>query len=305
MLYYIRDNQGNLEGIKYNNEIYYYIKNISNDITGILNNNLEQIVFYEYDSYGNIISIKDTNGNEITDSNNIGIINPYRYKGYYYDTETNLYYLNTRYYSPVFGRFINADGYLSTGTSIIGNNMYAYCDNNPINNVDEDGTLAFAPALPWIGKALVDIISIVTVAIIATIAALGVGTVTESLVSKAWEPNTKEEEPRNQTVYELLDKNNQVQYVGRTKNISTRLQAHRRNPYRSELVFKIYKSGLTYNEARGVEHRLIIQEKTLNRANKMNNQINGIRWDNKKYDIYMKASERFCDIDGCITYVGE
>ena len=305
VLYYIRDNQGNLEGIKYNNEIYYYIKNISNDITGILNNNLEQIVFYEYDSYGNIISIKDTNGNEITDSNNIGIINPYRYKGYYYDTETNLYYLNTRYYSPVFGRFINADGYLSTGTSIIGNNMYAYCDNNPINNVDEDGTLAFAPALPWIGKALVDIISIVTVAIIATIAALGVGTVTESLVSKAWEPNTKEEEPRNQTVYELLDKNNQVQYVGRTKNISTRLQAHRRNPYRSELVFKIYKSGLTYNEARGVEHRLIIQEKTLNRANKMNNQINGIRWDNKKYDIYMKASERFCDIDGCITYVGE
>ena len=154
VLYYIRDNQGNLEGIKYNNEIYYYIKNISNDITGILNNNLEQIVFYEYDSYGNIISIKDTNGNEITDSNNIGIINPYRYKGYYYDTETNLYYLNTRYYSPVFGRFINADGYLSTGTSIIGNNMYAYCDNNPINNVDEDGIMAIGLGLFITGAIL-------------------------------------------------------------------------------------------------------------------------------------------------------
>ena len=86
-----------------------------------------------------ILNIKDAQGNEIIDPNNIGLINPYRYRSYYYDQETGLYYLQSRYYNPEWGRFLNADGMVSTGTSILGHNMYTYCDNNPVTKYDPTG----------------------------------------------------------------------------------------------------------------------------------------------------------------------
>ena len=65
--------------------------------------------------------------------------NPLRYRGYYYDRETEFYYLNSRYYDPKTGRFINADSYVSTGQGIMGYNMFAYCGNNPVNRSDTEG----------------------------------------------------------------------------------------------------------------------------------------------------------------------
>ena len=73
---------------------------------------------------------------------NIANLNPIRYRGYYYDAETGFYYLNSRYYDPEICRFINADGYVSTGQGLLGNNMFAYCLNNPINMLDSMGTEA-------------------------------------------------------------------------------------------------------------------------------------------------------------------
>ena len=72
--------------------------------------------------------------------------NPLRYRGYYYDTDLGLYYLQTRYYDSNTGRFINADGYISTGTGLLGYNMYAYCNNNPVMYVDSAGN---SPGLIW------------------------------------------------------------------------------------------------------------------------------------------------------------
>ena len=69
----------------------------------------------------------------------LGAQNPLRYRGYVYDTETGLYYLQSRYYNPAWGRFINADAYASTGQGIIGNNMFAYCGNNPVIRHDPTG----------------------------------------------------------------------------------------------------------------------------------------------------------------------
>ena len=64
---------------------------------------------------------------------------PIRYRGYVYDNETGFYYLSSRYYDPAIKRFINADGYASTGQGFLGLNMFAYCGNNPVANMDQDG----------------------------------------------------------------------------------------------------------------------------------------------------------------------
>ncbi len=137
-IYYLHDLTG-LLGLEYNGNTYYYVKNIQDDIIGILNSNYERVVTYEYDSWGKIQSIKDSQENEITDENNIGLINPFRYRGYYYDSETELYYLNSRYYSPKWKRFINADEILGANKDLLSYNLYIYCSNNPITLIDQSG----------------------------------------------------------------------------------------------------------------------------------------------------------------------
>ena len=95
--------------------------------------------WYEYDAWGNVVSV---GGNA-----DIANLNPIRYRGYYYDAETGFYYLNSRYYDPEVCRFINADGYTSTGQGLLGNNMFAYCLNNPINTNDYSGNYAASVGL--------------------------------------------------------------------------------------------------------------------------------------------------------------
>lgn len=139
MLYFLRDDSNSLLGFTYNNKTYYYKKNAFDDIIGIYDSNYKEVCTYSYDAYGNILSIKDNTGKNITDTSNIAIINPFRYRSYYYDTETNLYYLNSRYYSPRMGRFINCDGIIGSYKSVTGYNLYAYCSNNPVDSCDMNG----------------------------------------------------------------------------------------------------------------------------------------------------------------------
>ncbi len=94
---------------------------------------------YSYDPWG-AVTVLTANGSAHNSSTSIGMINPPRYRGYYYDTETSFYYLQTRYYDPALGRFLNADSYASTGQGFIGWNMFAYCGGDPINNQDFHGT---------------------------------------------------------------------------------------------------------------------------------------------------------------------
>lgn len=147
VLYFIRDDDDKLVGFKYNSDIYYYVKNLQNDIIGIKNANSDIIATYEYDSFGKILSIKDSNGNEITSDTHIAHINPFRYRSYYYDSETNLYYLNTRYYNPEWGRFLNMDGILGANSDILSFNLYSYCSNNFTNYNDQTGTGLFSAAI--------------------------------------------------------------------------------------------------------------------------------------------------------------
>ena len=138
IIHYMYDLTGVI-GLDYNGDRYYYIKNIQDDVVGILNEDFNQVISYEYDSWGKLISIKDVNGNIVTDKTNIGIINPFRYRSYYYDNETELYYLKQRYYNPEWGRFINSDVLLGVNSDINSYNLYAYTSNNPITFSDESG----------------------------------------------------------------------------------------------------------------------------------------------------------------------
>lgn len=139
MIYYIRDINKNLIGFKYNNNTYYYLKNGQNDIISIMDINNNILANYKYDSWGKLLAIYDSNGIDVTNNtSHIGNINPFRYKSYYYDIESGLYYLKNRYYNPNLRRYINIDSRLND--TILGTNLYSYCENNPISREDEDGT---------------------------------------------------------------------------------------------------------------------------------------------------------------------
>ena len=120
-------------GFVYNNTLYTYRKNIFGDIIAVYNGT-SKVAEYAYDAYGNC---------RVITGSNIGTLNPFRYRGYYFDEDMKLYYLQSRYYDPETGRFINADdvSYLDPET-IHGLNLYAYCLNNPVMYVDPSGKLA-------------------------------------------------------------------------------------------------------------------------------------------------------------------
>ena len=125
---------GSPYGFTYNGTSYFYLLNIQGDIIGIYDSDGNVVVEYTYDSWGKLISITGSL------ASTIGVKNPLRYRGYYYDTETSLYYLQARYYDPDTARFINADALLIAGNDYIqGMNRYAYCINNPVNLIDASG----------------------------------------------------------------------------------------------------------------------------------------------------------------------
>ena len=118
---------------------YYFAHNWRGDITSIYDAGGNVVAKYEYDDWGNVLTVTDANNKSITDKNHIANLNPFRYRSYYYDSESGLYYLMSRYYDPVVHRFINADDRIDTNNSILGSNLFAYCNNNPIIYYDPNG----------------------------------------------------------------------------------------------------------------------------------------------------------------------
>ena len=131
---FMYDENGEAFGIDINGKEYFYVKNAQNDVIAIVNSNNETVVSYQYDSWGKLLSCEDTSENDI-----VSFINPYTYRSYFYDSDTEMYFLKSRYYNPELCRFISADGYVQTGQGLLDKNMFAYCGNNPVNRVDETG----------------------------------------------------------------------------------------------------------------------------------------------------------------------
>ena len=131
IIWYTYNSEGDVIGFEYQNEIYSYEKNAQDDIIGIIDKDGNIICRYIYDTWGDIVAIEG--------DKKIADVNPFRYRCYYFDTETNLYYIESRYYDPTTGRFISADMLINNGEGILGSNMYAYCVNNPVNMKDVGG----------------------------------------------------------------------------------------------------------------------------------------------------------------------
>ena len=160
---YLYDENGSPIGLTYKGTTYYYRKNLQGDIINITDSTGAKVVTYTYNAWGKIMSM--------TGNMELAVNNPFRYRGYYYDVESGLYYLNSRYYDPQTGRFINADApeILDGGNDhLLENNLFAYCFNDPVNRFDDSGNWS----LPNWAKSAIGAAAI-AVGVIATAATGG------------------------------------------------------------------------------------------------------------------------------------
>ena len=145
---YLYDGDGQLTAMTYKGKDYYFIRDNLRVITGLVDSEGKTVVNYSYNSWGKLLGITGSM------AESLGKDNPYRYKGYYYDEETGMYYLKSRYYDPEICRFISADSVtvmIDSPMSLADKNLYAYCDNDPVNKKDEEGELPQFVVLGIIG----------------------------------------------------------------------------------------------------------------------------------------------------------
>ena len=192
------DANGHPLTVIYDGNVYFYVTNLQGDVVGIVDGGGALVAGYAYTAWGECY---ETGGSHQT---TLGKLNPLRYRGYVYDVETGLYYLQSRYYNPEWGRFINADSYVSTGQGLTGNNMFAYCGNDPINRIDAHGNawetvwdvasllisvgeVAANPTDPWAWAGLLG--DVIDVAIPCIIRALKPTSAVSTSSSLLWMPS--------------------------------------------------------------------------------------------------------------------
>ena len=135
---YYYDSNSEVIGFNYNNNDYFYLKDVQGNVSKIIDTSGNIMVEYYYSCYG--YNIKTIDNSNIS----LSTINPYRYRSYYQDNETGWYYLNSRYYDSDTCRFISMDdiSYLGASNTINSYNLFTYCENNPVMYVDYEGNLS-------------------------------------------------------------------------------------------------------------------------------------------------------------------
>ena len=136
-IYFSYTPEGVPMALAYEGTSYVYVTNLQGDVLHIVDTTGTVIGGYTYDAWGGQVGAGTAT---------ICQLNPLRYRGYVYDTETGLYYVSSRYYDPEIGRWINADIYTATGQGFVGNNMFIYCLNNPFCRVDIQGYISVEAA---------------------------------------------------------------------------------------------------------------------------------------------------------------
>jgi len=132
-LHFFYDSQSRPAMVEYEGAIYRYVHNLQGDIVAIVDAAGTPVVEYKYDAWGSHVSAAGFS------YSSIGVLNPFRYRDYSFDAETNLYYSSDRYYSPQLTRFINADSLSCGHKGLLANNKFSYCANNPVVRADTNG----------------------------------------------------------------------------------------------------------------------------------------------------------------------
>ena len=280
---FVYDENNQPLAMKYNNTLYYYVLNAQGDVVRIVNSSRSVVASYTYDPWGKIISSSGT----------LADINPLRYRGYYYDSETGFYYLQSRYYDPAIGRFINADSYASTDmVGLLSTNMFSYCENNPVMRVDPTGKFwdildCFMAALSWeefvsnpswagFGWAVADTISLLPGIPSVSYVRRGLeiaDTVQDISKSMRRIQDAAETLPRgNNYVYYSLNSNGIIDYVGITNNFERRSAEWARKGR----VIQHYVDGVDRTSARYVEQAVIDTFGMKKNGGLLDNKINSI-----------------------------
>ena len=276
-------------------EYYFYENNIFGDITAIYDDEGNVVASYKYDAWGNLTTTSSKN-NFFTDAS------LFKYRGYIYDWDTGFYYLQSRYYDPEVGRFLNSDSveYLGANGDLISYNLYAYCSNNPVMNTDYTGHFvisATVATLLGIGVALVIFDLWMCTPEGQKIVQESASALAQAIDNAFDAPSDKiaeriqkldDKHKGEYTVYALKDDSGNIQYVGRTKNLERRLAEHSRKGSKTEGLRLAYSiQGLTWSEARGLEQLGIASYNTINLGK---NSINGISPKNINREAYLTAA---------------
>jgi RHS repeat-associated protein len=285
-------------------DVYWYGKNLQGDILHVYDDFGTKLVSYTYTAWGKTtISYSGSGASTTAVKNNL------TYRGYYYDSDLGMYYLQSRYYDPNTCRFINADAALYH--SMLGYNLFVYCENTPVTRVDPSGDYSVAikdddinPLNDWLFEGGVagggglygspsfgDVIALGATVIIAAAIDKKDRKVSYMIDGKI-ESNIEYQEINGYTVYGLFNGTECV-YVGRTKNVLARKYAHSLNPHRTGLEFVILEEDLDLFTARGLEQYYMQLHHTINAAKEASNQINGISPKNKKRFIYYKHAAKY------------
>ena len=280
---FVYDESNQPLAMKYNGKVYYYVLNAQGDVVRIVDGSRSVVASYTYDPWGKIISSSGTLAN----------VNPLRYRGYYYDSETGFYYLQSRYYDPEIGRFINADSYASTDmVGLLSTNMFSYCENNPVMRVDPTGKFwdildCFMAALSWeefvsnpswagFGWAVADTISLLPGIPSVSYVRRGLeiaDTVQDISKSMRKIQDAAETLPRgNNYVYYSLNSNGIIDYVGITNNFERRSAEWARKGR----VIQHYVDGVDRTSARYVEQAVIDTFGMKKNGGLLDNKINSI-----------------------------
>ena len=300
------DNEESVCGIFYNGTPYYFQKNLQGDIIGITDQNGAVKARYSYDAWG-VCTIAQ-------DHSEIGIatINPYRYRGYYFDEEMGFYYVFSRYYDSVIGRFLNAD-ILIDNRSVLDINLYTYCWNSAENNYDSTGyyttplvlrdsiitlmsgaltgimtsisasmaSIKVAIATSWFIPVCIAATAIAIVGIIYAVNKVMALSISAATTISAVKANIKKGGVRpggGHTVYVIARKGTyDVVYVGRTCNFTKRQLAHQKRFPKTQYTMYAVKTGLSLRQARALEQS-IITGYSIDTLKNMINSISPKKW---------------------------
>lgn len=178
LVVYLYDNNGAPIGMRYRTSsmaegvfyTFWFERNLQGDVVAVYNETGTKVRSYTYDAWGN----KTTTIHNSSGTNSYAQYNAITYRGYYFDSETNLYYVSSRYYDAKIGRFVNADDPEALNAeleNIVQDNLFAYCFNSPINRMDDTG------AWPkWATKVVIGT-AVIAAAAVLTVATGGVGMV--------------------------------------------------------------------------------------------------------------------------------